>query len=106
MKSLKALLMMIFLVGSVAHATVTERYRITFQGDYGISANSVKKDVIEQMPSIFGRYVTDVDWKIIRNSKNSFVVQLTGSSKNRIQGWLYTLQAETQDAVAGVEQVK
>ncbi len=104
MKSLIVVVLILF--GPLASAALTKTYRITFRGDYGYSAENAKYDTVDRLPAIFSRYVRDVKWKIRRQGKAWIQVDLTGENKNRIDGWLYTIQAETQDAIAGITEVK
>lgn len=106
MKVFKFIVIAMALISGAAHASVTKKYKIKFMSDYGMSANSVKKDVVDRLPYIFNRYVTDVEWSVIRNGNGYIVVKLKGDNANRIQGWLYTIQAETQDAISEISSVR
>lgn len=102
---MRYILSLAILVSQTAFADVTRSYKIHFQGEYGCSAQSAKRATVQQIPYIFSRYVRDVKWKITKHGKAWIQVELAGR-KNSINGWLYTIQAETQDAIYNIEEIR
>jgi hypothetical protein len=94
----------LFLASSVQ--AVTAQYRVYCNSDYGRAAVSQRNELIDRMPGIFSRYASDVEWKIIKKAGSYFDVNLTATSKNRIDVWVGTLQTEGQDIVGGINELK
>ncbi|HEX4926091.1 MAG TPA: hypothetical protein VFV50_18505 [Bdellovibrionales bacterium] len=103
MKAILTALVFFFAVS--ANADVSQTYRFRFQADFGRSANNVKQEVLEALPGIYSRYTTDVKWQVTRNGNGFFDVKFRAKTAARIEGWINTLVAVTQDAIADVRRL-
>ena len=92
-------------LSNMVHAAVTKDYRLSFQARHELDAESVKNQTIERMPGIFARQLCDVEWNIEKEGRDFIEVRLTGISCQRLQGWLHTMQSQTQNAIAEIREL-
>ncbi len=89
----------------MVHAAVTADYRIQFQGRNELGAELVKNETLQLLPGLFARQHCDVEWKILSEKATTVDIRLTGISRQRLEGWLFSLKTQTRNAVSEIHEL-